>query len=287
MGQIFYACAYDLESKTCCSIEADKFHANCFSFSGAVFSIHYLLRHAPYRIMWGGNSVISRLSDTNGSEEYLLGLSTYLDYEWFKGCHEELQDKTYYDKVKSIDENYKIWKRISVWDDAKKYFNWETTHSVDYSGYLVNHTQKLAIDIADYFEKSKSLTGGNAEFVIDLVPVLTETGGGSAMAFFDGISVDTTEEFAGKWSGDLLQIVDVLPADYMLINCCFAEIKGRSAYCYHKFGVNKDGLLLCGKNGMPFSAVKLNFYGKRGLPSSFIVEEEEGYVRYKPTSCPV
>ena len=52
MGQIFHACAYDIETKTCCVYDADKFHANCYSNCGTVFSMHYLLRQKPYRIMW-------------------------------------------------------------------------------------------------------------------------------------------------------------------------------------------------------------------------------------------
>jgi len=30
MGQIFYSSAYDIETKTCCVYDADKFHANCY-----------------------------------------------------------------------------------------------------------------------------------------------------------------------------------------------------------------------------------------------------------------
>ena len=58
MGQIFYSCAYDIENRTRCVYEADKFHANCYSMCGSVFSIHYLLRQKPYRIMWGGYNAI-------------------------------------------------------------------------------------------------------------------------------------------------------------------------------------------------------------------------------------
>jgi len=42
MGQIFYACAYDTETRTCCMMNVDKFHANCHAESGAVLSIHYI-----------------------------------------------------------------------------------------------------------------------------------------------------------------------------------------------------------------------------------------------------
>jgi hypothetical protein len=55
MGQIFHACAYDIDKKKCCVYDADKFHANCYSFSAEVHAMHYLLRKKAYRIMWGGN----------------------------------------------------------------------------------------------------------------------------------------------------------------------------------------------------------------------------------------
>jgi hypothetical protein len=51
MGQIFHSCVYDVESMTCSVEEADKFHANCYSYSGSVAVAHYLLRQKPYRVM--------------------------------------------------------------------------------------------------------------------------------------------------------------------------------------------------------------------------------------------
>ena len=41
MGQIFHACVYDIENRACNVIYADKFHANCHTFSGAVAATHY------------------------------------------------------------------------------------------------------------------------------------------------------------------------------------------------------------------------------------------------------
>jgi hypothetical protein len=73
MGQLFDACAYDVENKKCCVFHADKFHANCYSYSGAVFSMHYLLRQAPYRIMWSGSDLIEDISEVN-NEEHLFFL---------------------------------------------------------------------------------------------------------------------------------------------------------------------------------------------------------------------
>ena len=116
MGQIFNACAYDIETKICCVLDADKFHANCYSYSGAVGSLHYLLRQKPYRIMWGGGYVALDDNIANFSRtEDLLGISTYKDYEDFKYNNDELENKSYYDKVKYIGENSNLWTRINVW----------------------------------------------------------------------------------------------------------------------------------------------------------------------------
>jgi hypothetical protein len=211
MGQIFYSCAYDIENMTCCVYDADKFHANCFSFSGSVFSIHYLLRQKPYRVMWGGYDMIGaeQLPRASTTED-LLGLSTYLKFK-----ESDINDPEYIDcsdKVKFIYDNSKRWKELDVWDDAEKYFDWEITHCVKYENFLVNHTQKLAIDMADYFKKSRVFTQKGDEYAIDLIPVLTETGGGAIMAFLDGIAEETTEQLAGGWCGDLLQIVEPQPS---------------------------------------------------------------------------
>jgi hypothetical protein len=225
MGQIFHACAYDTETKICCVIDADKFHANCYASSGTVHSMHYLLRQKPYRIMWGGHYVVDEdIIEGYSRIEDLLGLSTYLDYDDFERSNDDdegdLKSKSYYDKVKFIEDNSKLWNRIDVWDEAGEYFDWENTHSVAYSGYLLNHTQKLAIDLADYYKQSKSLFGRDKIITtIDAVPVLTETGGGTQMALFDGVSTDSTEELAGTWCGDLLQIANEQPDDYKRINC--------------------------------------------------------------------
>jgi len=77
MGQIYIATAYDITEMNCCTIYADKFHANCYTYSGAVASIHYLLRQKPYNVMWGGQHVVI---DDNlahiACECVLLGLST-------------------------------------------------------------------------------------------------------------------------------------------------------------------------------------------------------------------
>ena len=78
------------------------------------------------------------------------------------------------------------------------------------------------------------------KFVIDPVPVLTETGGGTKMVLIEGISNETTENLAGTWSGDLLQIVDVLPENFEIINFCIAELWSKARYCHLFYGMNEE-----------------------------------------------
>jgi len=287
MGEIFFACAYDVEAKTCCTVYADKFHANCYSFSNAVISMHYLLRQAPYHVLWGGDGIVEDFSDIS-SKELLLGLSTYLGKGYFSLNSSNLKNEEAHDKVKFIDENHKLWKHIHVEDEAVEYFDYENTNSVKYTDYLVNHTKKLAIDLADYYEKSRSFRSDQGiiqEMAMDPVPVLTETGGGSYSVFMEGITADTTEKLACTWRGDLLQITDAPPDGYELIHCCFAEVKERAFFSYQTFGVNKDGLLLNDNNGTLFSGVRLDlFFGKRGLPCHIKAEKNGTNIRFKPVA---
>jgi len=277
MGQQFYGCAYDIEKKTCCVVNADKFHANCYSFSGAVRSIHYLLRQAPYRIMWVGDYVTMKENISKIiREEDLLGLSTIYDQYYFKN---EDEDENYYKKASFIDENNKQWKKINVWDISEIYFDYENTKSVKYEGYLINHTKKLAVDLVNYYEKSKSYTKNHETFVVDLVPPLTETGGGIEILLLNGLSTQTTEEFASTWCGDLLQIVDKLPENYSLIDCCFLEAVSRYRFCYYNFGVNSEDLIM-DNNGL-FSAVTLSLRSrKRSYPCYIKAVIEDGYINF-------
>ena len=121
------------------------------------------------------------------------------------------------------------------------------------------------------------------EYAIDLIPVLTETGGGAIMAFLDGVAEETTEQLVGGWCGDLLQIVDRLPDGYSLINCCFADMQSKVRYCYIKFGTNKNGFLLKNDNGDFCKVVGINIYGKRGHVSRVKVEETKDTYNFIPT----
>ncbi|GHU46666.1 hypothetical protein FACS1894200_00700 [Spirochaetia bacterium] len=283
MGQIFYASAYDIKEKTCCVMDADKFHANCYSYSGAVLSIHYLLRQKPYHVMWGGRYV--RLGEdilAFSAREDLYGLSTYLE---FKGCGEdrEKHSKKYRHAVKRITQYGKQWRRIRVLNEAIAYFDWDATQSVQYSGFLLNRTQKCAVDLADYYAQSRYIEQDDTDAAIDLVPVLTETGGGTQMALFDGVALDSTEDLAQTWCGDLLQIVESLPNGYAVINCCFADVKNRLEYCYKTFGANEAAQVLADKSGRVYEGAALTLRGKRGPPSFFKVEVQDDEVYFVPS----
>jgi len=301
MGQIYIATAYDIAEMKCCTIYADKFHANCYTYSEPVVSIHYLLRQKPYNVMWGGQYVAI---DDNlahiSCERILLGISTYEDYESFENNNDNLQEKSYYDKVKFIDENSKRWdemKESVILSEATEYFDMDNTSSVKWSGYLVNHTQKLVIDLADYYKKSKFTVkdrtkeryGGAVKDVvaaIDPIPVLTDTGDGAQMAYLDGVYAISTEHLAGTWCGDLLQIVDDLDEttkNYTLIDCCFADMWQKARHFFEAFGVNEDNLILTGEldedgNKKLYEAAALTFWGERRFICNIKSENKDGKV---------
>jgi hypothetical protein len=117
---------------------------------------------------------------------------------------------------------------------------------------------------------------------IDPIPVLTEIGnrrmGGPQMAYLQGVSAATTDDLAGTWTGDLLQIVDELPAGFEVIKCAFADIWNRADYCYQIFGLNDDGLIKEG-DGL-YEAAPLSVMGTRGTARYIKVELTEDKINY-------
>ncbi|MCL1996467.1 MAG: hypothetical protein FWG63_09700 [Defluviitaleaceae bacterium] len=291
MGQIYTACVYDTKKRIAYTGDVDKFHANCHSNSGSVVTTHYLLRQQPYNVMWGGGYVVIddflEQFDLAEHEDLLLGISTYEDLEGFTDNNENVEQLPYYDKIKFIDDNSKTWQRKNIWhgdipEKALKYFDHKTTLSVLYTGYLLNHTQKLAVDLADYHKKSLYMRSFEPLYeepiydvtvCIDAVPVLACCGGNAQMAYLNGVSAESTPQLATTWTGDLLQIVDELPKDFTLIDCCFADIWDRANYCYKTFGTNEDGIIK-DKNGL-YKATPLTLFGNQGSVRNVKVEIEE------------
>ncbi len=284
MGQIFKATVYDIDSRQCYSSDVDKFHANCYSFSGDICAAHFLLRQAAYRVIWCGDyiGIDDNIKDFL-SEEQLLGISVNKNLRSFQNSDDQdLSDHPHYEQIKFINDNHNSWNQIeNVWDEAISYFDFKNTLTVKYEGYLVNHSKKLAINLKDYYEQSASLTRKDEEYAIDLIPPLTETGGGTIMALFDGCSADVSEKLIGNWCGDLLQIVDTLPDDYKEIYCCFAAIWEKADYCYSKFGLDNEQFILKNKNGDRFEGVPLSISLKRGMKCNLKCEKRENKIIYR------
>jgi hypothetical protein len=270
MGQMFRACAYDIEKRICSEVDADKFHANCYSFSDAVASVHYLLRQKPYHVMWGGGYVAGDFFAHELSEDILLGLSIYMDRKDIErnNASKQQDNENFRNNAEFVINNSASWKKIEVWNEAMEFFDNKNTHSVRYEGFLVNHTKKQAVDLDNYYKKSLSMTKHMDLYAIDLIPGLTETGGGLGMALFDGMTSATTEKLDMQWCGDLLQIVDDLPDGYERIDCCFANSWGRARFCYPEYGVDEEDFLL-EQQGKRFVCCKLNLSEVRS-PDSFM-----------------
>jgi len=216
--------------------------------------------------MWSGDYIVidDALAEVD-DENVLLGISTYENYGSFDKNNLNIAQKPYIDKVKFIDKNNTTWKQISVYYEALEHFNMKEENSIPFAGYLLNLTKNLAVKLSDYYMSSLFLGGIKSDdpMAIDLVPVLTETGGGAQMAFLNGVSAASTEKLAGSWCGDLLHIVDSLPDGYEVIKCCFADIWKRTRYCYMMFGLNDEGLIKERQSTL-YEAIPLSVFGMRG-----------------------
>ena len=193
----------------------------------------------------------------------MLGISTYENMKEFQCNNDDIENLSYYDKIKFIDDNSKTWEHKSVWDDAIEYFDLEKTYCVNYDGFLINHTKKQAINLKEYFENSKFFVQ-DIEATIDLISVLTETGGGTAMVLMEGITSGSTEHLVEDWCGDLLQIVEECPKDYELLEFCISQSSDRMRYCYKKYDTNKDGYLFKNENGDLFRAFSFSPFHENG-----------------------
>lgn len=188
MNQKFYAVARDIETENNIVINAGKFHANCYSYSSSVWTIHYLLRQKPHHVAWRG---------------------------YKENIYHALQNDL---RIKEMQEfNLNLSKR------AHRYFCYEETPS--YLGYLVNHTKKIAIDLCYYWQSSAFYYDFGKIACVDPIPVLTETGGGSKRLASIGINLEISGIMSGSWCGDLLQIVDEVPSKYIQMILSFGNLQ--------------------------------------------------------------
>lgn len=253
MGQLFKSVAIDKEEKKVHWNYADKFYGYCYSVSMTVHRIHYLLREKSYHVLWGGDNMFSSnwLKDIEG-EESLENLSAYLNFR-HKTDEDLLEEggEKFLKKARKIDAYADQWSNMDDFDKiASDKYDWYLAGSALYKGYLVNHNHKLAINLETYYQSSLCTQYQDGfMYVVDPIPVLTETGGSVGMVFYDGMTDSTTIELEGTWCGDLLQILDELPDGFSEIKCCFAPVIPRAVYCYNEFGVNENKLVFADEHG--------------------------------------
>jgi hypothetical protein len=288
MGQVFSCCVYDTEAMEASTYYADKFYSSCYSYSDPVMNVHYLLRQKPYRVMWIGDYLIDDGFPllTGCRESDLLGYSTLLDKDFFEGYDEQTgqedNNKEKADKlaehakaVAFIDENSTKWKKLDLQDRFIDYFK----NVKMYEGYLINHDQKKAINLFDYWDNSMfySYEPEMQEIAIDLIPVLTETGEGSRMAVGKGVYGNTTLNLDGQWCGDLLQIVDDVPDGFELVKYCYVDIIERCIFCYYNYGKDVENFVL-DKDGTRYYGYAVGIFGEVLTPFyfNFTITKEDG-----------
>jgi hypothetical protein len=170
--------------------------------------------------MWGGEHVtLDRNITYFKRRSDLEGISTFTRPDVFDSEDVYTQDKIYCDKVAFVKNNYESWRRLDAREDALR--------TIQYTGFLVNHTKRFAVDLEKYYEDSsfrKMVQGVEIQTTVDAIAVLTDTGGGVGMLSGECDAIDTLEHFAGQWCGDLLQITSEIPVSYAYIRFCFAEV---------------------------------------------------------------
>ena len=110
MGQMFCSIAYDIDSREAVSMCADKFHANCYSYSGNVISMHYTLKKKPYRVMWLGDRVLDGNYLNKVIQDIdLLGISVVFDKEDYVLNNSDWESGKYRQKIEFIEKNHSTW----------------------------------------------------------------------------------------------------------------------------------------------------------------------------------
>jgi len=107
---------------------------------------------------------------------------------------------------------------------------------VSWTGYLVNHTRKMYIDVAKYYEISK--VNKNC---IDPLVVLTASNG-AATLFWDGFSENSAYSLLGYWFTDIIEWVGNRPENINeLCNLEFCEFFWKTML--DEWGITDDGYL--------------------------------------------
>jgi hypothetical protein len=226
------------------------------------FCAHHYLREKPYHVAYVGAEALEswRYGDSD-EEEQRLRLFTCM-YNAFRIGSSAPAPEEY---LKELSESDPVLSETAKLLLSCRHLDKPARAVFRYDGYLVNHTKKVAIDLADYHRRAMLPC-------VDPLPILTETGNGALMLFYDGATIDTTHELIGQWCWDVLQICDNLPTDYEVIPCCFSPLDSGIVHDVHrKNGCDEQGYVL-DDNGERYRVIRFTLRGR--AVACFVKAEE-------------
>jgi len=142
-----------------------------------------------------------------------------------------------------------------------------------WGGYLVNHTQKIYIDVAKYYEMSRI----NKECIDPLVVLAASNG--AASLFWDGFSENSAYSLLGNWFTDIIEWADNMPESMNeLCDLEFCEFFWQTML--NEWGTTDDGYL-ANKNGEVFFLRKnLGLWDTKMSPArtKFKIEKTDTHV---------
>jgi len=125
-----------------------------------------------------------------------------------------------------------------------------------WSGYLVNHTKRLFLNVSDYYDRSRI-----DKYCLDPLAVLTASNR-CASLFFDGFTDGTAYSLLGAWFTDVIEWTDHKPTD--MNELC--DLEFREPYIksmYEKFGLTPEGYIADKNGGILFTRKDLGIFHAR------------------------
>ena len=106
----------------------------------------------------------------------------------------------------------------------------------EWSGYLVNHTQGLYVNVLDYYERSRI-----GKFCLDPLAILTASNRASSL-FWHGFTEGSAYSLLSSWFTDVVEWVDIKPTDINeLAGLEFCELFLQSMH--NEWGLTSDDYL--------------------------------------------
>ena len=108
--------------------------------------------------------------------------------------------------------------------------------AVSWTGYLVNHSRKMYVDVAKYYDISRIKNS-----CIDPLVVLAASNGAASL-FWDGFSENSAYSLLGYWFTDIIEWVDTMPENFNeLCSLEFCEFFWKTML--DEWGITDDGYI--------------------------------------------